>query len=224
MLDSSGSMSESDPTCKRVQAAQVFLSKLGDEDLVAIMHFGADTSPGCDCAGVLADFTTDKTVAQAALSQVTADGGTPLFCAVEEAVGPLSSEPNSRRVVLLLTDGQSTEDYPESAESSAQAAAFGAEVNVHAVGLGYSLDFSLLQDIAQETGGSFALAGDAQVLAGLFDAVGVASTKGKVILHGKGTFVPPVQQAGQYRIEGVLRTSFGGTSTDTDFEFGVYLQ
>ena len=224
LLDSSGSMSESDPTYERVQAAQLFLAKLGEEDRVAVMDFGSDTGSGYSCARVLAGFTKDKSAAQAALSQVTADGGTPLFCAVEEAVDLLSSESNSRRVVLLLTDGQSTEDYPESAENSAEAAASAVGANVYAVGLGYSLDFSLLQAIAQGSGGSFALAGDAQVLAGLFDAIGVASTKGKVIVHGKGIFEPPVQQAGQYKIEGVLRTSFGGSSTDTAFEFGVYLE
>jgi hypothetical protein len=217
-------MSESDPTYERVQAAQVFLSKLGLKDRVAVMDFGAGADSGFSCARLLCEVTADKSSAQAALSMVTADDGTPLFCAVQDAVELLKSEPNSRKVVLLLTDGQSTEDDPEYAQSLAAGAGTASGAVVHAVGLGYDLDFSLLQAMAQDTGGSFALAGDAQVLAGLFDAIGVASTKGKVIVHGKGTFEPPVQQAGQYRIQGVLRTSFGGTSTETDFEFGVYLQ
>jgi hypothetical protein len=143
---------------------------------------------------------------------------------VTEAVALLSEEVSGRRAILLLTDGQSTEDDPLSAMNSAGAAASTQTVPVYLVGLGYQLDFSLLMSLAQQTGGSSALVSDAQVLAGVFDAIGVASTKGRVVVHGKGQFQPPVSQVGQYRISGILRTLFGGNFADTSFEFSVYLK
>lgn len=223
LMDSSGSMGESDPTFERVRAAQSFLALLGQEDRVAVMDFGTGPDSEHSCVRLLSQFSADKASAQAALEHITAMDNTPLFCAVTEAVQYLSTEATDRRVILLLTDGQSTEDDPSASESMAASVASELGIPVFAVGLGYDLDFSLLQGVAKDTAGSFALASDAQVLAGVFNAVGVANTKGRIVVHGKGQFQPPVQQAGQYRISGVLKTFFGGNTTQTKFEFSVYL-
>lgn len=223
LLDSSGSMSSNDSGYERVKAAKAFLTKLAPDDRVALFDFGAGSSGGLNCLRVLQEFTSDKAGAKEALDMVTADGSTPLYCASKEAVALVTNEASPRRVLVVLTDGESTEDNSYALMEQAASLAVVGGVTVYTVGLGYSLDFAELQQFAKSTDGTFALASDAQVLSGMFEAVGVASTKGKIIVHGKGTFVPPLFDSGMHLVSGILRTLVGNGKVDTPFKFGVYL-
>ena len=222
LLDSSGSMSSNDPGYERVKAAKAFLGELGPDDRAALFDFGAGSSGGHACVRVLHEFTANKADVEAALGMITADGGTPLYCASKEAVALVTKEASLRRVLVVLTDGESTEDNSYSLMEQAASLAVAGGVTAYTVGLGYSLDFAELQQFAKTTDGTFALASDAQVLSGMFEAVGVASTKGKIIVHGEGDFQPPLTGSGMHLVSGFLRTLIGNGKVDTPFKFGVY--
>ncbi|MFH1531060.1 MAG: VWA domain-containing protein [Pseudomonadota bacterium] len=222
LLDSSGSMSDSDPAYLRVDASTLLLEQLRDRDRAAVLDFGAGTTEPLECSRILQEFTGDENALLSALEGITADGGTPLYCASLEALDHLAGETSEERILLVLTDGDAdTGDEDEFFEAAIQRAQ-DEEIVVYTVGLGYSVEFERLQEFAQETGGTFGLADEAQVLAGIFQAIGVASSQGWVVVHGKGTFEADLEPGG-YVIEGQLRTTIGTMSVDTPFQFTIHL-
>ncbi|MBM4320966.1 MAG: VWA domain-containing protein, partial [Deltaproteobacteria bacterium] len=222
LFDSSGSMSDSDPQYRRVDAARVLLRQLGPDDQAALLDFGA-LEGQTPVTRVLSPLTADRQAWEQGLAQVTSVDGTPLYQAVAEALGYLSAQGAGRRVLVVLSDGQSTEDDPDGLRQQAASLASQRQIFVYAVGLGAELDFSGLEALASGTGGTFAFAEDAQVLAGLYEALGVATTAGRVLVHGQGTFTPPLSQPGRHLVHGVLRTSVGSGRVDTPFDFTVLM-
>ncbi len=83
------------------------------------------------------------------------------------------------------------------------------------------MDFGLLETLGEQTGGTFAFARDADVLVGLFDAIGVAAAAGRIVVHGEGRFIPELSERGRHLVRGVLRTALGGARVDTPFDFTV---
>jgi hypothetical protein len=187
----------------------------GDE--AAIMDFGSTVDPGRRATRLLSDFTTDHEALSRAIERVTVDGGTPLYEAVLDALDLHAARGATNQVILVLTDGAAnSRENLAAAISTAQANG----VPVFPIGLGSALDFSDLHDLASSTGGTFAHAADALALAGLFEALGLATTAGRVVVHGNGTFEATLV-AGRYDISGVLRTAIGGSTADTPFSFSV---
>jgi len=223
LFDSSGSMAETDPARLRVQAARELLWSLGPDDRAAIMDFGADSS-GPGVTRLLAPMTGDRDTLEQGLSQVTASGGTPLYEAVQEAIAYITTLSVARPVLVVLSDGQTSDDDPDTRRALAIQAAVAVALPVYAVGLGSNLDFSGLEDLTASTAATFALALDAQVLAGLFEAIGIAASRGRVIVHGEGTFMPRLQEPGRHLIRGVLRTRLGTERADTPFSFTVLIE
>ena len=219
LLDSSGSMSGSDPDYTRVRASRELVRQLDDDDEVAVMDFGADGGGG-GVTRLLSPMSGDRADTDAGLGRVTAEGGTPMFRAVIEAVDYLSGVDGGRRVLVLLSDGQADGDDVALADQAVDAARE-SDVAVYAVGLGDSLDFALLETLGEQTGGTFAFARDAGVLVGLFDAIGVAAAAGRIVVHGAGHFMPSLPERGRHLVRGVLRTALGGARVDTPFDFTV---
>lgn len=93
---------------------------------------------------------------------------TELYSAGRIAVAKVGPRQNPRKIVVLMTDGYSTEsEGPEDLISEAKAAA----VPVWTVGFGSDIDQSVLKQIAEQTGGSFVDSTDPKALAGEFAAI-----------------------------------------------------
>jgi len=194
-LDSSGSMADNDPTGLRKDAAKAFVDRMGSSDRAAVMDFGAgvDTDGRSDvyfrASRLLADFTSDKETLKQAIDQVTADGSTPLWKSLLDALDLHEADQQATgntapRAVLLLTDGQDTDGGYDDARQRA----IDLGIRVFTVGLGNQLDWSELQEIAQETGGTFAHAAQADELEALFNKLfNAVRASGRVKL----TFDPP---------------------------------
>ena len=223
LFDSSGSMSDSDPSYLRVEAARQLLRLLAPTDGAALMDFGA-TGEDTPVTRLLTPLSHDQQAWEAGLQQITASGGTPLYAAVSEALDYLSAQASGGGTVVVLSDGQSTEPDPAAALHNAVALAGERAVSIFAVGLGNNLDFSGLETLATDTGATFAFAQDAQVLLGLFEALGVAATQGRVVVHGTGYFTPPLSTSGRHLVHGVLRTRVQGSQVDTPFSFTVLIE
>ena len=107
--------------------------------------------------------------------------GTALGDAIALGVARLRAMPRDERVLVLLTDGSSTEGVLKVPEAAKLARAHG--VRVHAIGLGeiltgakaspgVGLDEPALKEIAALTGGHYFRAGDARALERIYETLG----------------------------------------------------
>ncbi|WP_158374533.1 VWA domain-containing protein [Cellulosimicrobium cellulans] len=164
-LDSSGSMSSSDPGRARVTAAKAFVTALLDPDRVAVVDFD-------DAARLRQALTHDRAAAATAIDTTRASGGTNLAAAVRVSLNELDrgGEPDRDRVIVLLTDGVGTYD------PALTTRAVESGTTIYTVGLGRSVDEALLQAIADATGGRFYWVDDAG-LGGAYEHIGIDLSK-----------------------------------------------
>jgi hypothetical protein len=211
-------MNMNDPNRLRVEAGKQFLPLLTPQDLVAVLDFGAGTTPPNRASRLLQDFTSDTALLSAAFDKVTQDNGTPLYDSLLDALGLFPGDATHRPRLVVLTDGEDNQSASVPAEVISVANQKG--IPLFTIGLGSELDFTVLQDMAGQTSGSFAEVADASALDSVFQLLSRGILEGRVIVTGMGRFDPPLQE-GAYRIFGVLVTTSGGTSVDTPFNFPV---
>ena len=214
IFDSSGSMGSNDPGAEgRRNAGQAFFDTLSGDDEVAVLDFGAGTTEGLSNSRLLQDFTGDRGLLDASLNGLTESGGTPLYESVLDGLGLLSDRVGKGGVLIVLTDGEA---YPTNL-NKAIAQANDQEVPVFPVGLGTSVDFSNLTELARQTGGGFAQASDAAALTATFEGIAAGVTAGRVIVFGRGTYEEAA--AGRYSVRGEVVAASGGDSIATAFSF-----
>ncbi len=218
LLDSSGSMDWNDPTRQRVLAAKALVDILRPEDKAAVLDFGTGATNGFSETRLLQSFTSDHDLLHQAIDRVKADGGTPMYESLGETISFIQATGLPNLALLVLTDGEANSDVLfDDVVASAQAIG----LPLFTVGLGTDVDFTQLQALAVQTGGTFASAVDAAGLQTLFESLGVAVSAGRIIVHASGTFDPALQNVGQYAISGELRTKISGLTIPTPFDFVV---
>jgi Ca-activated chloride channel family protein len=100
MLDVSGSMEGNLPLL-RGAAAQLF-ARLGTDDVARVGAFGHDVT-------ISPSFTNDRRELASALpTTIAPDAPTPLWRAIDEALGAFDKEDDRRKVILVLSDGKDT--------------------------------------------------------------------------------------------------------------------
>lgn len=174
-VDCSGSMSSSDPitsepkskdssyyynNCKRYEAVSNYVKAMDSDDKASIVTF--DNYAYAECA-----MTDDKIVLTNAAEGFYNGGGTSYDNALKKSIEILNnSEGSTRKKIVLLSDGQSSvsDSIIESAKTS--------NIKIYTIGLGNSSD-SVLQYIADETGGQFFKAYTADELLDIYDEIGV---------------------------------------------------
>lgn len=174
-VDCSGSMSSSDPItampktegsnyyynhCKRYEAVSNYIQAMDSDDKAAIVKFNS-------YANTLCALTDDKIVLTNAAETFRNGGGTNYDNALNTSIQLLNnSEGSTRKKIVLLTDGESSvsDSILESAKTS--------NIKIYTIGLGDSSD-SVLQYIAEETGGQFFKAYTADELLDIYDEIGV---------------------------------------------------
>ena len=193
-LDSTGSMSLTDPNQLRKAAALAFVDRMTAKDQAAVLSFDTSTTPsaGLSAAYLWQDFTSDKTLLNTAVGKATFDGGsTPVYDAVKDANTLLTAKSGANKSILVLTDGLDNSSDALPAEVIAAAKQSG--TRVFAVGLDSlgGLDFSTLEQIASQTGGLFQKASDAAQLTTYFDNV-FNAVNAQGCLEVKFSTKPPV--------------------------------
>lgn len=162
LVDTSGSMSTSDPAGLRVDGAKAFVVEMRDTDRAAVVGF--DSTARRELGLTVLD-AAGRTAVDAALDRTrAAGGGTSISAAVREAVAILEANGGEGRlrVAILLTDGQSSYD------SSLTAQAASAAIEIHTVGLGAGVNAALLQSIATGTGATYRQLDDPNELPDLY--------------------------------------------------------
>jgi Ca-activated chloride channel homolog len=221
-FDSSGSMQTTDPERLRVVAGKQLVAVLDGNDQAAILDFSTSRrTSGFRGSRLLQPFTSDKTLLNAAIDKVESSGGTPLYASVLDSLDVLGTTTNPNKAVVLLTDGVPDGDSATFTNALTQAQA--QSVPIFTIGLGTSIDFTQLQRLAQQTGGTFAEANDAAALTAVFSNIGVGVSQGRVIVIGEGQFSQALSPSNDYIISGTLVTTIGGNSVSTPFSFRVSL-
>jgi Mg-chelatase subunit ChlD len=190
-LDSSGSMSGTDPMGLRREAAKQFVDQLADTDEVGVFDFGPSPTDGFLETRLLTDFTADRALIDAAIDQVTSSGGTPMFQSIVEVLDfynqayPAGS---TNRTLVVLGDGQ-----PNSGgtleEACGKAQSTGIPINT--IGFGPAADQSenasenavkTLRDLADCSGGAYTGVVEASELQEAFSNFGEAARSGSVTI------------------------------------------
>ncbi|HVX03006.1 MAG TPA: Ig-like domain-containing protein [Nitrososphaera sp.] len=165
-IDSSGSMTISDPSNLRIAAAKSFVDKLnstGDQGGVVSWDDGINFA-----FGLTHDFGALKTH----INSVDASGGTNLNVGLNGAISMLGSNTrvgSSSKVIIFLTDGVGT--YTPAGSGGPAATAAGNGYKIYSIALGSGASPGPLTDMASATGGQFFNAPSAANLDAIFNAI-----------------------------------------------------
>lgn len=149
MIDVSSSMAGMPIESARA-AASAFIEAIGPNDPVAVMTFSTGTN-------LIQDFTTDKDALNAAVSNLGFGGETFLFDGALAAVEKAAESENTRRAVILLSDGAQY-DTTLSSRATQQDVLDLAVVNgvpVYTIGLGFGADRHYLENLSENTNALF---------------------------------------------------------------------
>jgi Ca-activated chloride channel family protein len=159
------------------QAASGFVAKLGANDVAQVVDFDTQTK-------ILAQFTGDKAVLNAAINQMRAGGATSLYNAVYTAISELRrvraqfGSDHRRQAIVLLSDGEDTssivpsEDVLDLARRS--------DVIIYAIAIvtkgvmptrAWTQAEIVLRSLTRDTGGRVFIANEPQQLAGIYNQV-----------------------------------------------------
>lgn len=172
VVDDSGSMGpwgdNNDPDYERLTVAQNMIDKLPDGCKIGIVWFATKNKL------LTTELTTDREAAKALLTReyFTSSGSyTNMYTALNEAMTLFqSTEPDALKTAIVITDGRA-HDY-EALHESTIAKAKEENVRLYTVGLGGDLIITdYLQPLAEQTGGTYHLAENADQLAAIYDEI-----------------------------------------------------
>jgi len=146
-IDTSSSMAGT-PLEAAKQAAIAFVQTLKSNDSVALVAFATNER-------LVQDFTTDKQVVIDAINSLFFSGQTALYDGSTLAIQKASEAPNSRRAVIILSDGAEFGGRSESLREQALSDALRLGVPVYTIGLGFGFDRTYLQGLSTETNARF---------------------------------------------------------------------
>lgn len=152
VVDRSGSM-DGQPMNDLKQALRDFVQDLDEGTSLSLVAFDS----GAEC---LVELTEDSTVLLNTVDNLYASGGTDITSGIRSGTQTLSGA-GGGQVMLLLTDGQSDIDFAAVEEAAAQG------ITIHTIGFG-SVNDTLLQEIADRTGGQYVRADSSQELRNVY--------------------------------------------------------
>jgi Ca-activated chloride channel family protein len=161
-IDSTGSMTQSDPSDLRKSVAKDFVSKMDfSKDKAAIVSW--------DTEAIAWKLTNNSSEFANEIEQVDSAGNTDLNVGLASSIGLLA---NSRavKIIIFLTDGDGSY-VPSGAAGSLADLARTKGVMIFTIGLGQSANEVNLKEIAETTGGEYYPAPDANALAGIYQNI-----------------------------------------------------
>lgn len=150
ILDSSGSMTESDPNDLRVDAARMVIDRLPSGTTASVVDFDGAAKTLASTPNV----SVQRQRLKQAVERIDANGGTHIGNALKEGARALRSGSQQRKVALLLTDGKGEyngEIEPYQANGWC----------LYPVALGSNPNLQLLRSLADSTCGEYMKATDA---------------------------------------------------------------
>jgi Ca-activated chloride channel family protein len=133
VLDTSGSMISKLDTA--TDAIDRFIRTVHPDDDIFLMGFDSGTY-------LLQDFTSDRAKLKKALKYADSGGGTALYDAVQEGMKKVKQGANSKRAILLITDGEDTTSQATFAQ--ARQSVRESELLIYSLGISPSPDVGLI--------------------------------------------------------------------------------
>ncbi|MFQ6090268.1 MAG: VWA domain-containing protein, partial [Candidatus Bipolaricaulia bacterium] len=164
-IDSSGSMKTNDPRRLRITTAKQFIEQLDPQrDQAGVVSWDNDID-------FVQPLTGDLALAERKIERVDASGATNLNAGLSAAIDEfVRGRPETKRVIIFLTDGDGT--YTFSGQSGSPAAlARQKGITIYAIGLGGAPSRKKLEDMATATGGRFYLAPTAEDLKQIYEEI-----------------------------------------------------
>jgi hypothetical protein len=160
VIDSSGSMNWNDPNNYRLTAAKSFVDALIQGDRAGVVDFD---SYGLLYQSLTADFSGVKNQ----IDRIDANGGTNIGAGVSIANRELINNSSDERVKIeiVLTDGEGSYSPHLTTEAKEN------NITIYTIGLGSSIDETLLRNIATETGGQYYSVSSAEQLPEVFSRI-----------------------------------------------------
>jgi hypothetical protein len=250
MLDQSASIAGSDPTGARLYSAKAFLDGLGTGDWVLLSAFADQAGAriandpnavmlGVPAPGILSvyrPFRNSGTVSNAPSYYSSLDslaalvgGGTPLYDALDLLRGEVTTNgpTDKAKSVVIFTDGDDTAcGAPAQCQTARQTsinAANAAGVRIFTIGLSNNVNFEALGELANQTGGAFLFAENAQQLIPLYGSVGrlLSLSLPTYRISWEVDSDPAAFVAGNALLGKVSVTRPGETPFDVPFIFGI---
>lgn len=163
LIDHSGSMGQQGKMAGARDAAKTFVEQLQDgRDRIGVTAFDNSQSPIHRLSIITAE---DRAALNAKIDRLSHSGGTAYYDAVYDAVQQLQGE-SGRKVIVAMTDGRdgnsrhSQRDVIKIAQDS--------DVPLYTIGLGGDARASVLEEMAEETGGEYYYSPGAGELASLY--------------------------------------------------------
>lgn len=147
VLDSSGSMRDTDSENKRLTLSEELINKLDEsKDKVAVIDFDSRVK-------ILSSLSNDFNKSKNSLREIDNSGGTDLIRGLEAGIKELKSdESGNKRLLFFLTDGNN-ESRNTNYNNIIQKAK-DSDVAIYTIGLN-SVDEDILRNIANKTGGKY---------------------------------------------------------------------
>lgn len=144
VLDSSGSMRSNDPEGYRKTASKSFVDALIEGDKACVVDFDS-------YASMTQNLTGDFDAVKSAIENIDSSGGTNIGAGVQTANNELIANSDSDRIkaVILLTDGSGSYDYSLTQQAKDN------DIVIYTIGLGTSVNSTLLRSIAEGTDGMY---------------------------------------------------------------------
>ncbi len=147
IMDSSGSIRSTAGAIEKMEAGVTeFIGLLTENDEAEIIKFTSNVD-------VVQEFTSDKAALTSAVTTHWESGGTSLYDAIHKAVEDTSKNINSRRAIVVITDGadnSSDNTLPQIIHYVSTQ-----EIPIFTIGLGRNIDPVILQQIAHSSGGQY---------------------------------------------------------------------
>ncbi|MEL6268912.1 MAG: vWA domain-containing protein, partial [Chloroflexota bacterium] len=163
VIDTSSSMAGF-PIEATQAAAREFVAQLSEGSAVSIVTF--DTT-----ANVRLPFTTDRDEILRVIDQLPFGGQTALYDGALLGVQTALDAPQSRRVVVLLSDGAEFGGLSAAERDAARLFADENDIPVYTIGLGYGLDRTFLTELSNTTGTSFFESPEPDELGAIYDDI-----------------------------------------------------
>lgn len=217
-IDCSGSMDWNDHItrilnirkCQRIDAAEGYIDYMHASDETAIVFFSSS-------ARVASAMTSDKEALKKALQGLSDNGGTSFSAALRIAARQIDSAEKitngaNKNRIILLSDGDDNDSA--SARNAAVKVCKEKNIEVYTVGFGSAND-SILQNIADETGGKYYRAFDAKDIVDIFAEIGYMDDFDMTDTDGDG--LPDAVEAAGIRLQnGKILRGCDPTNPDTD--------
>lgn len=161
VIDSSGSMDWNDRSGIRLSSAKRFVDKLSANDRAAVIDFDSSVE-------VVQSFTNDHNSLYDAIDKIDSYGGTNLSYGISTGINCFTNEliqDDRYKIIIFLTDGDG------SYSNTYTTIAADNNITIFTIGLGSGVRPSVLQSIADGTGGKYYFASEADEIEYIYDEI-----------------------------------------------------